>query len=62
MRPAQLALAFLGGALLLLSTVLFTTNASDTAVTFAVIFAIAGLVVVAALGAIIIYEARRTGS
>ena len=62
MRPAQTALAALGGALLLLSTVLFTTNASDTAVTFAVIFAIAGLVVVAALGAIIIYEARRTGS
>lgn len=59
MRPAQTALAALGGALLLLSTVLFTTNASDTAVNFAVIFAIAGLVVVAALGAIIIYEARR---
>ena len=62
MRSAQLALAYLGGALLLLSTILFTTNASDTAVTFAVIFAIAGLVVVAALGAIIIYEARRTGT
>jgi uncharacterized membrane protein (DUF485 family) len=61
-RSAQLALAYLGGALLLLSTVLFTTNASDTAVTFAVIFAIAGLVVVAALGAIIVYEARRTGT
>jgi len=61
-RSAQLALAYLGGALLLLSTILFTTNASDTAVTFAVIFAIAGLVVVAALGAIIIYEARRTGT
>lgn len=59
MRPAQLSLAFLGGALLLLSTVLFTTNASDIAVDFAVIFAVAGLIVVAALGAIIIYEARR---
>jgi len=58
-RPAQTALAALGGALLLLSTVLFTTNASETAVTFGTIFAIAGLVVVAALGAIIVYEARR---
>lgn len=59
MSAAQSALAFLGGALLLLSTVLFTVGDSDTAITFGAIFATAGLIVVVALGAIIVYEARK---
>lgn len=58
MRTAQAALAGLAALLLLLSTILFTT---ETNTVFASVFAIAGLVITAALAGIIVYEARRQG-
>lgn len=56
MRPAQLALGVLAGLLVICATVLF---ALETAAAFATIFAIAGLVIIAFLAGIIVFEARR---
>lgn len=56
MRSAQLALGVLAGLLVICSTVLFTLG---TTTEFSTIFAIAGLVIIALLIGIVIYEARR---